>query len=234
MTRNPDRPFNLADALSEDNVAAFAETLARGTASDPGGRARLVQSFRLARSFDRAGGLATPAKSFDRIAPRAIAQARRRRILVRLRRLLHAWLMRVAWTRAGQPELAKSATLSLTEAEAAIRALTESDKASLMKIAMTYARGIPCDPEGLLQEGLCQVLSGRRAWPRGLAPMPFVWGVLRRIAWEWKKKHNPPKILRRMTQGARRQELQDLSGLDKTDDESKRTEIPRRIEKLWT
>jgi hypothetical protein len=40
-------------------------------------------------------------------------------------------------------------------------------------------------------------------------------------------------IVRGMMDGARGQELQDLSGLDKTDYESKRTKIRRRIEKLW-
>ena len=39
-------------------------------------------------------------------------------------------------------------------------------------------------------------------------------------------------IVRGMMEGARGQELQDLSGLDKTDYESKRTKIRRRVEKL--
>jgi len=40
-------------------------------------------------------------------------------------------------------------------------------------------------------------------------------------------------IMRGMMEGARGAELQELSGLDKTDYESKRTKIRRRIEKLW-
>jgi hypothetical protein len=40
-------------------------------------------------------------------------------------------------------------------------------------------------------------------------------------------------IVRGMMEGARGQELQELSGLDGTDYESKRTKIRRRIEKLW-
>ena len=39
-------------------------------------------------------------------------------------------------------------------------------------------------------------------------------------------------IVRGMMDGARGQELQDLSGLDKTGYESKRTKIRRRVEKL--
>jgi murein DD-endopeptidase MepM/ murein hydrolase activator NlpD len=81
MTRNPDPLFNLADALSEDIVAAPAETLMHDAENDPGGRAQLVNSF-------------------DRIAARAIAQSRRRRVAERLRTLLHAWPVSVGWTSA--------------------------------------------------------------------------------------------------------------------------------------
>src|SRR5690349_3144103 len=81
MTRNPDPLFNLADALSEDIVAAPAETLMQDAASDPAGRAR-------------------PVASFDRIAARAVAQSRRRRLVERLRTLLHAWPLPATWTSA--------------------------------------------------------------------------------------------------------------------------------------
>ena len=81
MTRNSDPLFNLADALSEDIVAAPAETRMHDAESDPDGRARLVGSF-------------------DRIAARAIAQSRRRRIVERLRALLHAWPVPATWTSA--------------------------------------------------------------------------------------------------------------------------------------
>jgi DNA-directed RNA polymerase specialized sigma24 family protein len=40
------------------------------------------------------------------------------------------------------------------------------------------------------------------------------------------------RIVRGMMEGARGQELQELSGLDRTDYESKRTKIRRRVEKL--
>jgi DNA-directed RNA polymerase specialized sigma24 family protein len=168
------------------------------------------------------------------------------------------------------PQPAKSTSLSLAEAEAAIRALSDDEKAGLMTIARLYARKTPYDHEDLLQEALCRVLSGARAWPRELAALPFLWGVVRSIASEWKKKRKPPKIIpegadpageerraiagldvtkilalfdddpaaqiivRGMMDGARGQELQDLSGLDKTDYESKRTKIRRRIEKFCT
>ncbi len=135
-----------------------------------------------------------------------------------------------------------------------------------MTIARLYARKTPYDAEDLLQEALCRVLSGKRAWPRDLTALRFLWGVVRSIAWEWRKEtletlpeggdpggeerraianldvakiialfdDDPAAqiIVRGMMEGARGQELQDLSGLDKTEYESKRTKIRRRIEKL--
>jgi len=160
-----------------------------------------------------------------------------------------------------------AAALSPAEAGAAIRALAAADKIALMKIARLYAKKTPYDHEDLLQEAMCRVLSGARAWPRGLAALPFLWGVVRSIAWEWRNEtpDAPPDggdpageerraiagldvakiialfdddpeaqiIVRGMMEGARGAELQELSGLDKTDYESKRTKIRRRIEKLW-
>jgi DNA-directed RNA polymerase specialized sigma24 family protein len=160
-----------------------------------------------------------------------------------------------------------AAALSSAEAGAAIRALAAADKIALMKIARLYAKKTPYDHEDLLQEAMCRVLSGARAWPRGLAALPFLWGVVRSIAWEWRNEapdampdggdpageerraiagldvakiialfdDDPTAqiIVRGMMEGARGAELQELSGLDRTDYESKRTKIRRRIEKLW-
>ena len=165
------------------------------------------------------------------------------------------------------PEPAAAAALSPAEAGAAIRALAAADKVALMKIARLYAKKTPYDHEDLLQEAMCRVLSGARAWPRGLAALPFLWGVVRSIAWEWRHEtldalpdggdpageerraiasldvakvltlfdDDPAAqiIVRGMMDGARGAELQELSGLDKTEYESKRTKIRRRIEKLW-
>jgi len=159
-----------------------------------------------------------------------------------------------------------TATLTLAEARAAIRALSVGDKTSLTKIARLYAKKTPYDHEDLLQEALCRVLAGARAWPRDVAAVPFLWGVVRSIAWEWKKElierereatdvegeerrvvasldvikvlalfdDDPVAqiIVRGMMEGARGRELQELSGLDKTDYESKRTKIRRRVENL--
>ena len=81
-----------------------------------------------------------------------------------------------------------AAILSPAEAGAAIRALAAADKIALMKIARLYAKKTPYDHEDLLQEAMCRVLSGVRAWPRDLAALPFLWGVVRSIAWEWRNE----------------------------------------------
>jgi murein DD-endopeptidase MepM/ murein hydrolase activator NlpD len=81
MTRNSDPLFNLADALSEEIVAAPADTHLDEAENEPGGRAGLVGSF-------------------DRIAARAATQSRRRRIVERLRALLHTWPVPIGWTSA--------------------------------------------------------------------------------------------------------------------------------------
>src|ERR1700722_1846990 len=57
-----------------------------------------------------------------------------------------------------------AAILSPAEAGTAIRALGAADKIALMKIARLYARKTPYDHDDLLQEAMCRVLSGARAW----------------------------------------------------------------------
>ncbi|HEY2134678.1 MAG TPA: hypothetical protein VGH49_02250 [Xanthobacteraceae bacterium] len=159
-----------------------------------------------------------------------------------------------------------AASLSAAEVAAAVRSLTSADKTALSKIARLYAKKTPYDYEDLLQEALCRVLAGTRVWPRDLPALPFLWGVVRSIAWEWKTElvdkatdgadvaaeerranatidvariialfDDDPvaqAIVRGMMEGARGQELQELSGLEKTEYESKRTKIRRRVEKL--
>jgi len=165
-------------------------------------------------------------------------------------------------------EMEDTATAALSPAEVvkAVYALTDGDKTALMKIARVYAMKTPYGHEDLLQEAICRVLSGARAWPRGLSAVPFLVGVVRSIASEWKTEplgaaadaidprtgeagaiasidvgkivalfSDDPvaqTIVVGMMEGARGQELMRLSGLSRTDYESKRTKIRRRIEKL--
>jgi DNA-directed RNA polymerase specialized sigma24 family protein len=83
---------------------------------------------------------------------------------------------------------ASKAPLSHAELIAIIQALTEADKIALMKIARLYATRTPFDPDDLLQEAICRVLSGKRVWARGAPFLSFFVGVMRSIAWEWKNE----------------------------------------------
>jgi hypothetical protein len=78
------------------------------------------------------------------------------------------------------------ATLSANEVTAAIAALSDADKTVLVKIARFYGRKSRYAHEDLIQEAICRVLEGRRAWPRELPGRVFLGGVMRSIAWEWK------------------------------------------------
>jgi len=111
-----------------------------------------------------------------------------------------------------------------------------------------------------------RVLDGRREWPRGLHVVPFLCGVMRSIAWDWRVENRDEgvegeptsseegqaiarldaqrvielfkddpiaqKILIGMVDGARGEDLRELSGLTRTEYESKRTKIRRRLEKV--
>lgn len=161
-----------------------------------------------------------------------------------------------------------SATLSQLEVEIAVARLTDGEKTALMKIAILFARKTPYDHQDLVQEALARILSGRRAWPRDANTLLFLGGVIRSIAWEWKRERPfevtgttdvtvpernanaaidatriislfdddvvAQKMVIAMMDGARGEELQSISGLGKTEYESKRTKIRRRIEKFFT
>jgi DNA-directed RNA polymerase specialized sigma24 family protein len=122
------------------------------------------------------------------------------------------------------------------------------------------------DHRDLVQETFARLLSGRRVWPRDANNVVFLGGVIRSIAWEWKREQpvdltaatdvavparnanaaidaarivslfdDDPvakKMVVAMMDGARGEELQSISGLGKTEYESKRTKIRRRIEKF--
>jgi DNA-directed RNA polymerase specialized sigma24 family protein len=78
------------------------------------------------------------------------------------------------------------ANLSPHEIAVAIEALTDAEKTALVKIARFYSQRTQYAHEDLVQEAICRVLEGRRAWPRELPGKVFLGGVMRSIAWEWK------------------------------------------------
>jgi hypothetical protein len=83
------------------------------------------------------------------------------------------------------------ASLSQAEILHAIQSLTAGDKTALMKIARLYAQRTPYDHEDLSQEALCRLIDGRRVWPRDVPAVLVLGGVVRSIAWEWRRKELP-------------------------------------------
>jgi|SRR5215469_488865 len=157
---------------------------------------------------------------------------------------------------------------SPSEALEAIRSLSDRDKTVLIKVARAYARTRKTryDHQDLFHEAIARILEGKRGWPQGVGILPFLCGVMRGIAWDWRTQvyeeateasSGPEEgnaiarldaqkfvalfaddviaqqIVVGIMEGARGEELWEQSGLSKTEYESKRRKIRRRIEKLW-
>src|SRR5262249_39089897 len=88
-------------------------------------------------------------------------------------------------------EVDNAPPLSRAEIDNAIKLLTAAEKTKIMKIAAHYAKMTPYKAGDLYQEALVRAMEGRRNWPRGLPATKFFWGVMRSIAWEWKRKDDP-------------------------------------------
>src|SRR5215471_19303999 len=85
------------------------------------------------------------------------------------------------------------ASHSLAEALTAVRSLSEADTTALLKIARAYARTrrTRYDYQDLFHEAITRILEGKRNWPTKIPFVPFVAGVMRAIAWEWRSEsHN--------------------------------------------
>jgi DNA-directed RNA polymerase specialized sigma24 family protein len=89
-----------------------------------------------------------------------------------------------------------TAARSQAEVIKELKALTDGDKTALMKIASAYATKTYYGHEDLFQEAICRVLSGARTWPRDVAAVSFLVGVMRSIAWEWRSEEGgaPPDL----------------------------------------
>jgi DNA-directed RNA polymerase specialized sigma24 family protein len=81
--------------------------------------------------------------------------------------------------------------LSRAEIDNVVRGLAGAEKTKIVKIAAQYANMTPYEAKDLYQEALLRAMDGRRQWPRGLPATKFFWGVMRSIAWEWKRKDDP-------------------------------------------
>jgi hypothetical protein len=88
-------------------------------------------------------------------------------------------------------EVDNAPPLSRAEIDNAIKFLTAAEKTKIVKIAAQYAKMTPYEAKDLYQEAWLRAIDGRRKWPRGLHATKFFWGVMRSIAWEWKKKDDP-------------------------------------------
>src|SRR5215467_9139914 len=81
-----------------------------------------------------------------------------------------------------------AASHSRAEALTAVSSLSGTDRTVLLKIARAYARTrrTRYDYQDLFHEAIARILEGRRNWPNGVPFVPFVAGVMRAIAWEWR------------------------------------------------
>ena len=77
--------------------------------------------------------------------------------------------------------------MSQSEIAALVGALTHGQKTALVKVARLYARKTAYEYEDLLQEAFSRVLAGDRSWRRDLPAVIFFSGVMRSIAWEWRR-----------------------------------------------
>jgi DNA-directed RNA polymerase specialized sigma24 family protein len=77
-------------------------------------------------------------------------------------------------------------TYSRAEILVAVQSLTVSNKTALIRVARAYARKTSYGHEDLIQEAYMRVLDGKRGWPKNVAAVPFLCGVMRSIAWDWR------------------------------------------------
>jgi hypothetical protein len=89
------------------------------------------------------------------------------------------------------------ATLTAKEIRKTIQALTDGEKTAIMKIARLYALRTPYGHEDLFHEAVCRLLEGTRVWPRGVPAVLVVAGIMRSLAWGWRRRpaeHNPDAV----------------------------------------
>lgn len=60
--------------------------------------------------------------------------------------------------------------------------ISDEEYISLVMSAHYFSLGLPLGPEDLLNEALERLVSGQRAWPRGLALRTCVYGIIRSIS----------------------------------------------------
>jgi hypothetical protein len=66
------------------------------------------------------------------------------------------------------------------------QSITAAQRRALSKIARVCVRDTRHGHDDLICEALVRVLDGRRTWPRSVETLPFLHGVMRSIASEWR------------------------------------------------
>jgi hypothetical protein len=116
---------------------------------------------------------------------------------------------------------------SIAEARARLTRLARAEIIRLGGLARLYAVGLGREAfDELLGEAITRVLERRRAWPRDLAAVPFLAGVMRSIADEWRSKgsRDPLRLI-----GA---EIDDEQALPTNDSHEKDVAARLLIEKI--
>jgi DNA-directed RNA polymerase specialized sigma24 family protein len=63
-----------------------------------------------------------------------------------------------------------------------------------MKLARIYARKTSYGHEDLFQEAYTRILGGDRTWPRHVEVVAFFHGVIRSVAWDWRRKGSTEEV----------------------------------------
>jgi hypothetical protein len=77
--------------------------------------------------------------------------------------------------------------IALRGPQEALRSLSPAEKVALVRIAKHYTRGTRYEYQELMNECILRHLDGRRPRPASVAVVPFLGGVMRSIAFEWRR-----------------------------------------------
>jgi DNA-directed RNA polymerase specialized sigma24 family protein len=84
---------------------------------------------------------------------------------------------------------------SLDEIRPMLQALTAAQKTALMRLARIYARKTSYGHDDLFQEAYARILGGDRTWPRHVEVVTFFHGVIRSVAWDWRRKGSTEEVV---------------------------------------
>ena len=106
-----------------------------------------------------------------------------------------------------QPRHSGASLLTRVEVKRSISALTAADWLRLHKVARALCRDAAFQADDLLQEAFQRALDGTRQCARTLDIMPFLAGVMRSIASDWRKARKRRPEMSLVTATGRLQEV---------------------------